>query len=158
MIEIIQQLANTVNNELSSGELADMRRLSLSEMPGAIFWKLISHHQLDVSHPKTEEKWMLLFFCLGHLKGSNARGPHLGRSLANAEFSEARLLKLLKAEESAFSHQLRSAVRYLAVKGEDVNLLHIALLIFSEGEKRITIRKQIAGDYYYQLNIKKPKE
>ena len=56
------------------------------------------------------------------------QGFLLGRALAQADLSEARFLRLLKADGPVFEDLVRRLTRFLAVKAEPVDWVELAQL------------------------------
>jgi CRISPR type I-E-associated protein CasB/Cse2 len=80
---------------------------------------------------------------------STASGKRLGRALAEADLSEQRFLKLLRAQDRGLLDAVRTVTHYLSTKAVPVDCSDIALLILSDGRSdEDSVRRSIARDYY----------
>ncbi|MDV7391551.1 type I-E CRISPR-associated protein Cse2/CasB, partial [Arthrospira platensis SPKY1] len=73
----------------------------------------------------------------------------LGLALAEDGYSEARLERLLAAQDDVLHTLTLRLARFLAAKGESVNWLDLAnLLLAKDRDKQEAARLKIARDYY----------
>lgn len=78
---------------------------------------------------------------------AGASTTHLGKALAAAGFSEARLDRLLRADAASLPDQALTAARFLAGKGQGIHAGDLAdlLLNTTHGER---VRLAISRDFY----------
>ena len=138
------------------GDLAALRRLRPGDVAAPAFWRLASGVLEDhVRTREDEDRWALVLSAMARLAGLHHGHEPLGRALAEADVAEARVLRLIKAHGTGFAAPLRAAVHMLQSKGIAANQLQLAELVLSDGTPREeTIRRQIARDYYAQMNRK----
>jgi len=144
----------------SNGDLAELRRLSPEDAGSPAMWKVLSEvHDRDLSGPELEHAlpaWACALQAVAQLAGAGGpRGRKLGPALAAAEFSELRLLRLLRADPPNLYREIRTAAQFLAQKGVDVNPLELgklALEAHRDGMERL--RRSIAHGYYRELHKK----
>lgn len=125
---------------LSNGDQAELRRGRLSEP----FWRALDHIGKADAPPDRVQKWKVLFqlVALGGFSETD-----FGKALYQADYSEARLNRLLEAEEQ-LPDLLRRTARQLASADQPPNWDAARKLLFYEGEYAEKIRIRIAQDYY----------
>lgn len=75
--------------------------------------------------------------------------PRLGTTLAEARYSETRLLQLLNASGPALRKHVNLAVDFLAAKGKAYGTRDIVALLGSDArDNEDAVRRDIARDYY----------
>jgi CRISPR type I-E-associated protein CasB/Cse2 len=80
--------------------------------------------------------------------------PHhpLGRGLADLQYSEARLERLLAAEGPVLRTLVIRMARFLAAKGRSVNWADAARLVLThDASAREQLRRLIASDFYHTV-------
>lgn len=153
---IVNRIAGAFGREIGAGDLAGLRRLDPDELASPEFWRVMAAYvptdalpQHDPYLTRVERQWAVVLSALAILAGLHERTVPLGAALARARYSELRFVRLLRARDAALANHVRSAARYLAAKGQSADCVGLALLVFSEGE---TVRRQIARDYYYNVD------
>jgi CRISPR type I-E-associated protein CasB/Cse2 len=133
---------------------SELRRLGPSELYGSGFWLIAVRHlePLLPTGPWREEgerRWSTILQCMASLVGLHDPKVRLGRALALAEVSEARLLQLLRARGEALVPRLRACTHLLSSRGQRVDQLDIARLVLSEDRpNEESVRRDIARDFY----------
>ncbi len=98
---------------------------------------------------KKLSKWKLLIQCVA-IAGYS--GTPFGLALKQAEYSEARLKRLLEADNDQLSTLLRRTAKQLASADQKANWNTVRRLLFEEEEVE-EVRLQIAQEYYtYDTN------
>ncbi|TVR13371.1 MAG: hypothetical protein EA401_06915 [Planctomycetota bacterium] len=97
-----------------------------------------------------EIHWHTLLACLCRVSHGDAS---LGQALADANYHEQRLERLLQADADSLPRELDRAARFLEVKGQNVNTYHIFDLLFKQDKD--TVRRQIARTYYAHIHSNK---
>jgi CRISPR type I-E-associated protein CasB/Cse2 len=131
---------NNFYQGLSNGEQAELRRGRLSEP----FWRGLNQIGEADASPERVQKWRVLFqlVALGGYSETD-----FGRALYQADYSEARLNRLLEADEQ-LPDLLRRTARQLASADQPANWDAARKLLFYKGEYAEQIRIRIAQDYY----------
>lgn len=140
---------------LDRGDLADLRRLDPTAIQCPVFWKLLAKYVpsvLDSSDPMVLSRWAAGMRAAVELHGLHSSQWGLGRALADAGYAEMRFARLLRAEEPTLWDELRSAARFLAVKGKWANAEHLVDLALVQGSRGESIRRKVAADYYRNTN------
>ena len=79
--------------------------------------------------------------------------------MAEAQVSELRLNRLLRASGEALFDEVRRITRQLVSRGAAVDATDLARLILSDGRSdELSVRQRIANDYYRQLYRQQEKE
>lgn len=106
------------------GACAELRRLTRRDLPGA-FWKLY----LSSIPPAWRERegrpdyrrdlaWASLIRCLAYAPPGT---EEFGEALARTDYSEARFVRLLRAQGDDLARELRVVAQWLALKGARAN-------------------------------------
>jgi CRISPR system Cascade subunit CasB len=137
-----------------TGDRAALRRWAPGQPVPMAFYRLWLHH-LDSELPPESQTmaWMALVWGLAAMgqKAYDAGRP-FGQALAKSKFSEGRLDQLLSAPEDARIDLFMSAVRFLASKGEGFDWTEGARFLLTEdAEKRETLHRRLAADFYKAL-------
>lgn len=157
---VIQSLSSNLDPErIGSGTLAELRRISGDSLPPA-FWLLylrVVPRELrerdGKASPSLDIAWAAL---IRAMVGMGAR-PHsfnhpFGRALADSGYSEARFVRLLRAERESLAREVRVAGEWLGRAGiVKVNWREPATLLLRGSEIKISpkyARLQIARDYF----------
>lgn len=135
-----------------SGERAALRRMSPGLSPPLAFHRFTLHHLPD-GWERHEADWVTV------VAGIALMAPHahradqpLGRALAEAGYSEARLERLLAADGKTRRTLLLRAGRFLAAKAAPFNWTEAAQLLLTSDQdqtKREKLHRRIARDFYY---------
>lgn len=137
------------------GDLASLRRLRADALDPLTLWRNLVRWGVDPRGDAEVAGWADTLALLASAPEVHQRGRHLGQALAEAGVSEARLLRLLRAEGDAFAAQARSVLHLLASSGESADLSFLAELRFAlSPQRREHICRNIASNYYRH----KPKE
>jgi len=142
---------------LTRADVAAVRRMD-PRSPDAAFFKLAVLALDDppqVDSPavlEAEGRWAAIVSGLALLGDLHQPAARLGRSLAEAGFSELRFSRLLRADAERLVDELPMLARFLAAKSVPADWSTAALLILSAGrsdEERT--RRRIAREYYAAL-------
>lgn len=159
LVNLIGTLAALMTNgALGTGDLADLRRLDVSAPARPVYWRLMTGWiAADRSlTPSEESRWAVILSGMARV-GHNPR-QKLGAALAEAEYSEGRLMKLLRTEDANLPPLVRRTCVFLAAKGLDVDWTEFARFILTtDPEKHEAVRRQIAR-IYYAVKAKKEKQ
>lgn len=158
---VMTQLAHVLTDTLSSGDVADLRRLAPSDAGSPAFWKIVAlvlepAGQLPEGGPTrdaAERRWAAILQGLANLGHLHQHGLGLGRALAEASFAELRFVRLLRSHDSGLLDLVRTTARFLAAKGQAVDWTDMAWLVLSDGRKHEEkVRRRLARDYYRHLS------
>lgn len=157
LFETIGRISHAINNRLSTGDIAELKRLN-PENPGSpAFWKLIVgcigdegvHLAGEKNRDEAERRWAVVLSAMAHMKHLHIHGRKLGEALAEAGYSELRLNRLLRASGDTLRNLTRGMTLFLVSKGQSFDLLDLARLIFSDNNSwSESFRRQIARSYY----------
>lgn len=137
-----------------NGERAALRRWSPDQLLPLAYYRLWLHELGEEPPPDLQAPtWMLILWVLVMLGEAGHRPDRpLGQALAEGQYAEARLERLLAAPEDLRPDLMQSAVRFLAAKGEGCNVAEIAAyLLTQDPDKREALHRRIAADYYRHL-------
>jgi hypothetical protein len=144
-----------IDERLSPGDIAALRRMRPDDIGVPVFWRLVASELMVALGPdgsrrdELERRWAVILQALAELR--HLRNPRisLGAALADADIAEQRLLKLLRAGGDALSDAIRVIAHHLATKGVPVRAADIAWLVLSDGRTdEEAVRRQIARNYY----------
>jgi len=144
---------------LSSGERAELRRISTSQPFTPVLWRVLldldrSDAPRWISQSEWERRWATLLMCMAHCPGLHDYGIPFGRGLAEAGWSELRFTRLLRAEGDGLETRLRRVAQYLSSNMQPVDWTDVArLLFYQSGQTSEEIRLGIAREYYRALHI-----
>jgi CRISPR system Cascade subunit CasB len=154
LASLVGRLARAVEDELHPGDVASLRRMHPGAPEPLAFWKVAATY-LDEAlagagpYSESERRWAVILAAIAELRGLHQPTRRLGHALAVAGFSEVRLARLLRARGQALADATRTAVRFLATKGEPVDLADLARLVLSDGRRdEEQVRRQIARGFY----------
>lgn len=158
---LLARLVTLIERELSTGDLAELRRLS-PEQPGCpAFWRIVAMilepgghlPERGPSRDEAERHWAVILSGMAQTAGLHRADRPCGWALARAGFSELRFVRLLRARGQGLERELRAAVSYLVSKAEPVDWGQLAgLILHQEGERGERLRRAVARDYYRGLN------
>jgi CRISPR system Cascade subunit CasB len=137
------------------GESAALKRLTPRLPPSLIFYRFAFRHFPEGWEARQAE-WMAVVSGLALMCPAPHRPDRpAGRALAEAGYSEARLERLLAAEEVDLRTLVLRAARFLAAKAESVNWVDLARLLLTKDKGKLeNVRFQFARDYYTHLKEK----
>jgi CRISPR system Cascade subunit CasB len=134
-----------------SGDRAALRRWAPGQPLPLAFYRLwLRHLDAELPPPAQLEGWVALTWAIATL-GADAHAPKrpLGQALAESQFAEGRLERLLSAPDDVRLELFMSAVRFLAAKGERFDLTEAArFLLTHDADKREALHRRIASAYY----------
>lgn len=142
---------------LSTGDLAELRRISPDAPFTPALWKLLLGLKLDESPPwisqsEWERRWAVLSMGMAICAGLHDYNIPLGQALASAGWSELRFVRLLRAEGEKLETHVRWIAQYLASKSQPANWDDVRKLLFSQsGDYAENTRLKIARSYYRTL-------
>ena len=145
------------NRTLSTGDMADLRRISPDQPFAPALWRILLMLDLDhspewIRKEHWERRWATLFMGMAHCKGFHDYNTSLGKALAQAGWSELRFVQLMQAKDETLETHLRRVAQFLARKNQTANWTDVArLLFFQSGEAGEKVRLSIARDYYSRL-------
>jgi CRISPR system Cascade subunit CasB len=142
---------------ITAGDVAALRRMN-PRHPEAAFFK-VEGLVLDAHLPgaadaraNLETRWAAIVAGLAHLRALHQPGMRLGHVLANAQYSELRFVRLVRADADRLADELPTLARFLAAKGTPVDWTGAAQLILSaDGPNEDPVRRHLARDYYGSL-------
>jgi hypothetical protein len=153
-------------DDYPTGSLAVLRRLDPERPDGAAFWWLVAEYAPRAFEDDRAARALATIaqcMAIAHPfhRPLSGRG-RVGQALAEADVSEARLLRLLRLPRSELPEELRRLARLMAAKGDAGRFDWsdaFALLFWPEGEAGERERRKIARDYYRrQYNLQKLEE
>lgn len=141
---------------LSSGDLAELRRISPDEPFTPALWRLLLMLDLDESRWHKQEvwerRWATLFMGMAHCVGLHSYQTSFGQALAEAGWSELRFVQLMRARDETLEKHLRRVSQFLASKHQVANWTDVAWLLFAQsGEIAEEARLNISRSYYTTL-------
>ena len=149
--DVIGRIAGAMARDLiGPGERAELRRLDVAHPHSPAFWKIMTAWIGPAQTLESETRWAIVLSGFARLGPPlHKRGARLGRALANAGYSELRLLKLLKVKGPTFADAVRRLCGFLAAKAEPVDWIELARFILTTDEQKADeLRRNIARDYY----------
>jgi CRISPR system Cascade subunit CasB len=162
--ELVQRIAALLahgGGMLTTGDAATLRRMDPRHVD-APFLKLVGlvlDAQLPVdpaAREPLETRWAAIVVGLAHLGVLHRPGVHLGAALADAGFSELRLVRLLRADEERLIDDLPAVARFLSARGVAADWTDAARLLLSAGRSDDeTVRRHLARDYYLRLGSRR---
>jgi hypothetical protein len=155
---LVGQIAIELESTFSTGDIAELRRLSLDNSAPPIFWRIVISH-LDSSLPshgnlRSEmlRRWTTILRSMAELTGLHDAHTPLGRAMAETGVAEMRVLKLLRASGDLLLDAVRAVAHQLGTNAVVTDQSDLARLVLSDGRSdEQSVRQQIAYDYYAQL-------
>lgn len=156
LAQIVESLATDIRKgRLGPGELAQLRRLRPEAPDQPAFWRILS----EWISPGTflpqdvEYRWAITLTGLARLASiGHDRTRPLGTALAQAGYSEGRLMRLLRTDGPRFADLVRQACAFLASRGNPVDWGSLAAFVLTtDPEKAEDFRRRVARDYYREL-------
>ena len=157
--KIVGKVASMIQQEgaLSTGELADLRRISPDQPFTPALWRILMMLDLDKSpswirQEHWERRWATLFMGMAHCAGLHEYKISLGEALAEAGWSELRFVQLMRAKDETLETHLRRVAQFLASKNQEANWTDVArLLFYQSGDAGEKARLSFSRDYYSKL-------
>lgn len=146
---IVHIAAALAHPDFSAGDRAALKRMVPGEPPPLEFYRFALRH-LPENWEAHLADWVTLVAAMA-LMGANAyqKGRSFGQALAEEGFSEARLERLLAADDEGRRTLFLRAVRFLASKGASFEWEQAASLLLTRDEaRREEINRRIASDFY----------
>ncbi len=148
----IARLAGVIGSaHYPTGERAALRRWAPGQPVPLAFYRLWLRYLERGLPPESQTTpWMALVWGLATC-GEGCHDPHRpwGQALAESEFAEGRLERLLSAPEDVRLELFMSAIRFLAAKGERFNWVEVAeYLLTHDPDKRERLNRRIATAFY----------
>lgn len=140
---------------LTSGDRAVLRRMTPDQPPPLTFYRLANGYLPDGwdRDRDTIRDWTVLVAGMAIMSpGAHLPEAGLGSTLAQSGYAEARLERLLAAEDDTRRTLLLRAARFMAAKSARCNWVDAArLLLTRDPEGREAIRRKIARDFYTRI-------
>lgn len=142
---------------LSTGDMAELRRVEPDEPYTPALWKLMMDLDLEgtprwLSQEQRETRWAALLMGMAMTAGLHDYNEPLGAALARAGWSELRFVRLLRSRGTRLVEEIRRMAQYLGSKDERANWVDVGRLLFSqEGSPADSYRRNIARHYYRAL-------
>jgi len=150
LYSMVGRVAGIIGSEdFPTGDRARLRRLDPDEPPPIAFYRFAFRH-LPEEWERSQADWITMVSGMALM----APRPHqpgmgFGRVLAENNYSEARLERMLAAEGNTLRVLVLRAVRFLVAKGAKCDWTDIAAILLARGgEKREQARFRIARDFY----------
>lgn len=156
----IGKIAGCVRSDshvLSTGELAQLRRISPDNPYAPVLWRVLLDLGLDTSpawinQNLWERRWATIMMGMAITSDLHDYSTPLGRALAESGWSQIRFVRLLRADGETLEKTVRQVARYLSSKNQKANWTDVAKLIFHQtGDAAESIRLTIARTYYGAL-------
>ncbi len=131
------------------GDLASLRRLDLNAPASAVFYRIVARHAPQREKPD-DLRALAQILAMMALKPDALAPGRLGRTLAGANVSEARVQRLLAARGETFRDLALRTGRLLA-RQETLPYRELGLLVLAKTETFAEeIRMRVARDYWGQ--------
>ncbi|NBC19215.1 MAG: hypothetical protein GVY18_18070 [Bacteroidetes bacterium] len=148
----------TTEGQLSTGALAELRRISPQQPFTPALWHLL----LDLGEAEPwggldqdvyERRMATLAMGMAFCAGLHDYQTPLGRSLADAGWSELRFVRLMEARGETLETLIRRMAQFLASKSQPANWVDVGwLLIGQDWDTAEATRLRIARSYYGRLH------
>jgi len=156
LASIVGGIARDIDDGLSSGDVAELRRARPDSVPGPAFWRIVATHAITTESEgsarlEAERRWTAIVSGMAKMKGLHRPAARLGRALAQGGLTEPRVLRLLRAHDEALADVVRTTAHQLASTATPVDWTDLARLVLSDGRSdEDEVRRRIARDYYSQ--------
>lgn len=154
---VIGRVAWAINNQLSTGDVADLRRIKPAKPFTPALWKLLLAYVPDSwirgsDQDEKEARWAVIFMGLALTPGLHNANIPLGDALATTNWTRVRFVRLLRQRKDGLTREVRLVARYLRSKNQPSNWTDIAQLVLNqEGVWAERHRRNIARKYYQTL-------
>lgn len=163
---VIRKIAGQMRpkGSMSTGDQAELRRISPKEPYTPKLWKLLFMYDLQndwlgIGQDAYERRMGTLLMGMAQCSGDHDDNTSLGHALAEAGWSELRFVRLMEARGETLEVLIRRLAQYLSSKGQSANWVDVAWLLLSQdldfAEKT---RLRIARSYYGTLYQKEKAE
>ncbi len=164
---VIGSIAMAFDKKLSSGDIADLRRMDPNDPSCPAYWRIMSLYVASCGYVpkaeplriKVENQWAAILASMAKaagVKGFHSLKKRTGNVLADMGFAEARLIRLIRSTDEKLPVILRHTAAYLASKGESCNWCEFArLVLYQRGDFAAVVRRRISRDYYNRENQQK---
>jgi CRISPR system Cascade subunit CasB len=150
--EIVNKIAALLRAEhFGNGPRAALRRMDPEKNLGQpALQRLLADYVPDHwLNDRGMADWGLIVHALAVGSPGNLGGKSLGASLAQAQYSESRLARLLQADRAQLNDALPRACRFLVAKAEAIPPADIAhFVLAATGPRADAARVKIARDFY----------
>ncbi len=159
MDSVIGKMAYAVDYALSTGDVAQLRRISPSAPYTPALWKVLLMYVPEawiagLDRDAKEQQWAVLLMALATARGSHNTRVSLGQALAHAGWSELRFVRLMQARNEALFMEVRRVASFLASKAQAADWGDVAkILLNQEGDWAERHRRRVARDYYRSIYI-----
>jgi|GEM_PF-3388673 len=159
---IVRSIARRLDHDdFPAAHLAQLRRLDPVRRDGAAFWLLVNRFAETALDDDRAERALAVTvhgMAIAHPFHRSPERRPLGTAMAEAEISEARLLRLLRTGKDQLPEEVRRLARLMASKGDAgrFDWHEVFLLAFYPDDD--WPRRGIAKAYYRrQYNLQNPK-
>ncbi|MGI6149811.1 MAG: type I-E CRISPR-associated protein Cse2/CasB [Limnochordia bacterium] len=156
LMSVVVKISSVLGNEsFAAGDRAALRRMQPGHPPPLAFYRFAMRYLPESWETKLDD-WVAVTAGMA-LMSPQAHDPTrgMGKVLAEAGYSEARLERLLASEGEVRRLLLLRAARFLAAKGFSMNWVDGAVfLLTDDGNKREALHRRIAKEFYdtqYQI-------
>ncbi len=145
---------------MSTGDRAELRRVSPKQPYTPALWKLLFHYKLDndwlgIGQDAYERHMSTLLMGMAHCTGLHNYHVSLGHAMAESGWSELRFVRLMEARGETLEVLIRRLAQYLSSKGQSANWVDVAWLLLSQDrDSAEKTRLGIARSYYGTLHQK----
>ena len=146
--------AQLATSHYPNADRASLKRYAVGQPPPLAFYRLwLRHLGTELPVERQTSAWTLLAWGLALMgAGAHRPGRGLGRALAETGYAEARLERLLTADDDTRQRLFASLVRFLAAKGESFDWLDAGRLLLTRNfDAHEALNRRIATDYYRHL-------
>lgn len=156
---LVGQVVHSVDKVLSPGDVAELRRLKPHDPSAPVFYKLMAatvdkEGQLPsgaAARDAAEQRWASICQLAASCSGLHNPKQRLGAALAQADLSELRFVRLLRADGEGLYSEVRRIGQFLASKAQPFDLTDMArLVLVRDEEKAESLRRSIARAFYGQ--------
>lgn len=154
---VVGKIAYAMEHHLSTGDLAQLRRISPENPYTPALWKVLLTYVPEswtkgTKQDEKELRWSSLLMGMAMTAGLHDPNTPLGRALVQAGWSELRFVRLMQARGDSLAKEVRRLATFLASKSQPADWSDIAqLLLNQEGEWADRHRRRIARNYYHTL-------
>lgn len=153
--EVLNRLRGSID-AMGPGALAELRRDRERPVPSEAFWSLAARYVPDGrgwrDRDDWERRWAVIMSGMAAMSGMGGGRRGLADALVEADVSEERVVRLLRARGAMLHDVVRGIVHQLGSRGIDAHWHDLADLILSDGEfHEETVRRRIARGYYGRL-------
>ncbi len=155
---VVGSMAFQIEHRFGAGDVANLRRASGAWSPA--FWRLLFECVPEKwrTTSSQESRWATVAAMLATCVGLHVPQSRAGQALAEAGWSELRLVRLLEARGDQLEPMIRQVAQYLASKQQRCNFTDIAALVIYQDDAKPAAedaRMAVARNYYRAL-LKKP--